>query len=144
MTASIDFYILNSAEPHGRLLIACRLSEKAWLAGYRTLILTESIAQKQNLDDLLWTFRPGSFVPHAIETNSNDSKVPVILADALGTRSDINLVINLRSAAVDSPQNIERIIEIVDQDEQVRRAGRLRYRYYQEFGLPLKTHRISI
>ena len=29
----IDFYILPVAEPHGALSFACRLAEKAWLAG---------------------------------------------------------------------------------------------------------------
>ncbi|MGH8474970.1 MAG: DNA polymerase III subunit chi [Methylococcales bacterium] len=140
----VDFYILDTADSPSRLLIACRLCEKAWLGGYRTLILSETRDQQESLDNLLWTFRPGSFVPHAIESNRTHSRTPVILNDSLTARPDINLLINLQASAIDAPENIERIIEIVDQDEQVRSEGRQRYRYYQKIGKTLRSHRISL
>ncbi|MGH8558297.1 MAG: DNA polymerase III subunit chi [Methylococcales bacterium] len=140
----VDFYILDSVDPHNRLLIACRLCEKAWHGGYRILILSETREQQETVDNLLWTFRPGSFVPHAIENNRAHSCTPVILSDSLNTESDINLLINLKSSAIDSPESIERIIEIIDQEEQVRLDGRQRYRYYQKIGKILRSHRIPV
>lgn len=140
----VDFYILDSNQTRDRLLIACRLTEKAWHNGYRTLILTESATQQKTIDDLLWTFRPGSFVPHSQDISQIHPATAVILNSTLNPQWSINLLINLQSSPVDPPENIERIIEIVDQDEQVRKDGRQRYRHYQNNGKALKTHRISI
>jgi DNA polymerase III subunit chi len=140
----VDFYILDSTEPKSRLLVACRLSEKAWHSGFRTFILTENPGQRQILDDLLWTFRPGSFLTHAIDRDDNPKYEAVTLGDGPIPASAFNLVINLKSAPVDPPASIERIIEIIDQDEPTRAAGRQRYRHYQKMGKTVRNHRISI
>ncbi|MCI0654242.1 MAG: DNA polymerase III subunit chi [Methylococcaceae bacterium] len=140
----VDFYILDSVDPRNRLLIACRLCEKAWHSGYRILILSETKEQQDTVDNLLWTFRPGSFVPHAIESNRTHARTPVILSDSLKAERDINLLINLKTSAIDPPERIERIIEIVNQEEQVRLDGRQRYRYYQQTGKTLRSHQISV
>ncbi|MGH8550593.1 MAG: DNA polymerase III subunit chi [Methylococcales bacterium] len=140
----VDFYILDSTDPRNRLLITCRLCEKAWHGGYRTFILTETTIQQKTVDDLLWTFRPGSFVPHASVNDRVHSSTPVILGNSLNSEMNINLVINLQSSPVDPPEIVERIIEIVDQDEQVRLNGRQRYRYYQKIGKTVRSHRISV
>lgn len=141
--SSVDFYILDSNEPRNRLLVACRLSEKAWRRGYRTFILTETTIQQNIIDDLLWTFRPGSFVPHGIDSSRNHPCVAVVLGSSLNPELNSNLLINLKVSPVDPPKDIERIIEIVDQDEQARIDGRQRYRYYQKNGKTLKIHQIS-
>lgn len=139
----VDFYIIDSNEPLKRLLVACRLSEKAWRTGYRTFILSETTIQQKTIDDLLWTFRQGSFIPHSLDNSQIHPRTAVILGSALNPELNINLLINLKSSPADPPKNIERIIEIVDQDEQVRIDGRQRYRHYQKNGITLNTHRIS-
>lgn len=141
---SVDFYILDSTDPVNRLKIACRLSEKAWHGGYRTFILTESTLQQKQVDDLLWTFRAGSFVPHAIFNERVHPATPVILGNSLDSGTDINLIINLSSTPVDPPENVERIIEIIDQNEKIRVEGRERYRHYQKIGKTVRSHRISV
>jgi DNA polymerase III subunit chi len=139
----VDFYILESTDPRDRLLMVCRLTEKAWHSGYRTFILTESTAQQKAIDELLWTFRPGSFVPHTGEPGQMQSNTPVILGRSLDFATNANLLINLKTPPVDPPAGITRIIEVIDQDERVRQEGRQRYRYYQQNGKTVKSHHIS-
>ena len=139
---SVDFYILHSSEPRARLLIGCRLTEKAWHNGYKTFILTESPEQLKAIDDLLWTFRAGSFIPHACDEGLIGSEVPVGLGPKLDPEFEPNLLINLQSAPLDPPETVDRIIEIVDQDERVREEGRRRYRHYQKVGKTVRSHRI--
>ena len=141
---TVDFYILESSDPQTRLQLVCRLSEKAWHGGYKTFILTESPNQQKIIDDLLWTFRPGSFVPHGTEHERLHAKTPVVLGDSLNSEMKFNLLINLQSSPLDSPHGVERIIEVVDQNEQVRRGGRQRYRHYQESGKKVGSHRVSV
>ena len=61
----VDFYILSGAGAELRERFACRLAEKAYGSGYTVLLLAEAAEQAERLDGLLWTFRQGSFVPHA-------------------------------------------------------------------------------
>ncbi|HVC29766.1 MAG TPA: DNA polymerase III subunit chi, partial [Steroidobacteraceae bacterium] len=60
----VDFYVIEAAAPAARLRVACRLAEKAYLAGQRALIWHGERAELEVLDELLWTFAEGSFVPH--------------------------------------------------------------------------------
>ncbi|MGR9106600.1 MAG: DNA polymerase III subunit chi [Gammaproteobacteria bacterium] len=141
---SIDFYILESTDPRNRLLVVCRLSEKAWHGGYRTFILTENPAQQMMIDELLWTFRAGSFIPHGLANNQLPAWTPVVIGTSLPEEVNSNLLINLKSSPVDPPDGVERIIEIIDQNEEIRRAGRERFRYYRDSGKDVKSHQISL
>ncbi len=60
----VDFYILDDASATGRLKLACKLAEKAYLAAQSVLIWHSQPDELKALDELLWTFRDGSFVPH--------------------------------------------------------------------------------
>ena len=120
---AVDFYLLDSADRRIRLTIACRLAEKALHQGYRPFMLSESPAQQSTLDDLLWTFRAGSFVPHTTDTRPHRAAAEVRLGLNMASVADIDLLINLQPSVPDVSLNIERIIEIVDQTEETRLSG---------------------
>ena len=65
----ISFYVLPTESTQERQLFACKLVEKAYRSGVFSYVLTDSLEQSQQLDDLLWTFRAGSFIPHQIYTD---------------------------------------------------------------------------
>ncbi len=58
-----DFYIMNEVEDEQRFFIACRLTEKAMAQGLKVYIHTASEQSAQDMDDLLWSFKPESFIP---------------------------------------------------------------------------------
>lgn len=62
----VDFYVLAGPKPAARLRFACRLAEKAYRLDHRVHLQTGSAAEAEQLDELLWTFRQGSFVPHEL------------------------------------------------------------------------------
>ena len=64
----VSFYILPSESQEERYLFACKLIEKAYRSGHFCYVLTDDAEQSQILDDLLWTFRAGSFIPHQVYT----------------------------------------------------------------------------
>ena len=66
--AEISFYILPSESTQERYMFACKLIEKAYRSGHFCYVLTDNAEQSQKIDDLLWTFRAGSFIPHQIYT----------------------------------------------------------------------------
>jgi DNA polymerase-3 subunit chi len=61
----VDFYILPPGDERQRLVFACRLTEKAYRQGLTVYLRAGDETTASQLDQLLWTFRQGSFVPHA-------------------------------------------------------------------------------
>ncbi len=63
--------------PSGRLKLACKLAEKAYLASQTVLVWHTDAAELRTFDALLWTFNDGSFVPHeAIPADGTSSDSP--------------------------------------------------------------------
>jgi DNA polymerase-3 subunit chi len=149
--AEVSFYILPSQSTQERYLFACKLIEKAYRSGSVCYVLTDSIEQSRHLDDLLWTFRPGSFIPHQLYTG----EIPSILN--VKGKCNVNLigslkapehwqktVINLSSHCPEEFDKIERILEILDDSEAIKELGRNRYRQYQQSGINITTHKMGL
>ena len=137
----VDFYILEDTTPRARPLLTCRLTEKAWKQGHRVFINTQSAEQLGELDDLLWTFRPGSFIPHGVYTRSGEAQ-PVELGHAIEPAGHDDVLVNLSGEVPPWFSRFERVAELVGPDEAERTAARARYRYYQDRGYNLKTHKL--
>jgi DNA polymerase III subunit chi len=165
----VDFYVIEGAAAPARLKVACRLAEKAYLASQRALIWHTDRAELEALDELLWTFADGSFVPHEWLTSnglpegsrgndnsrewtsegSSDSRqrvsdsapeAPVLLSAGTPPASAFDFIINLAAEPPPFLNLTRRIAEIVDGDEGRRRAGRVRFKTYRELGIEPSTH----
>jgi DNA polymerase-3 subunit chi len=138
----VDFYVIAEAAPLARLKLACRLAEKAYLASQRALIWHTERAELESLDELLWTFADGSFVPHEWLTSNGDAEAPVLLSAGALPAVAFDFVVNL---AADPPPFLHltrRVAEIIDGDETRRRAGRVRFKTYRELGIEPNTHTV--
>ena len=140
--AEVSFYILPSESLQDRYLFACKLIEKVYRSGCFCYVLTDSIEQSRQLDDLLWTFRPGSFIPHQIYTGEPPGIEKVILIGSLDARDHWQKILfNLSSRYPGIRPQTERILEILDNSETSKAAGRERYRQYQQSGMTVTTHK---
>ena len=138
----IDFYVLPGHDPHMRRVMACRLIEKAFRQGHRIFVRTGSESDTRMFDDLLWTFRQGSFVPHELADES-DRMAPVVIGHGNPPGDMHDVLVNVGLELVPGFESFERVAELVDQDDVVRQAGRLRYKSYQSGGFPLQTHQLD-
>ena len=141
----VDFYILGEDSANTLLNTACRIAEKAMKQQQHIYVNAQSEAQARNLDDLLWTFSQGSFVPHRLVEagDAQDATEPVLV----GFGDDPNdenwqLSINLADAVPEFFSRYERMIEIVDANLERRAQGRERSRFYRERGYQPSTHNI--
>ena len=135
----VDFYVTDGVAAAARLKVACRLAEKAYLASQRALIWHTDRAELEALDELLWTFADGSFVPHEWLTSNAAAEAPVLLSAGAPPAAAFDFVVNL---AADPPPFLHltrRIAEIIDGDEGRRRAGRARFKAYRELGVEPAT-----
>jgi DNA polymerase-3 subunit chi len=137
----IDFYILPVAEPHGALSFACRLTEKAFLGGHRVYLHSASEAQARMLDELLWTFRDGSFVPHELlpgDSPTPDCPVAVGVGGDPGEHHDV--LVNLGEDIPSFFARFERVAEIVLNDPAALAESRRRWAFYKDRGYALQHH----
>ena len=142
--AEVSFYILPTESLQERYLFACKLIEKAYRSGSYCYVFTDNAEQSRHLDDLLWTFRAGSFIPHQLYTGELPGFEKVILIGSLNVpKSWQKTVFNLSSHCPEEPDKIERILEILDNSEATKQLGRNRYRQYQQSGITITTHKIG-
>jgi DNA polymerase-3 subunit chi len=139
----VDFYILKDTGDSARALFACRLSEKAVQQGHQVYINTESAVQLLLLDDLLWTFRAGSFLPHAVDNGENHDDLPVLLTHGREPRNSHDVLVNLSNEIPPFFSRFNRVAELVGSNDTQRAEARNRYRFYKDRGYTLNTHEIS-
>lgn len=137
----VDFYVLSAEAPDARLRYACRLAERAVEQGCHVYIQTPDV---QRVDDMLWTFSDGSFLPHEIYRGQPAShpRVMVMLGSDAGPASHRSLLINLVDAMPPDVNAYDRIAEIVDVDPERKRSARERYKQYREQGCALESHNL--
>lgn len=139
----VDFYVLEKNTPQAHTDFICRLTMKIYKQGHQILLHTEDAIQSGIIDDLLWTWRQNSFIPHELMTDQ-PSDCPVLINHNSETATPINdVLINTASKAPLFFSQFKRVAEIVNGDETARQAARQRYRFYQERGYPLKSHDIT-
>jgi DNA polymerase III subunit chi len=141
--ARIDFYLIAAAGEPSRQVFACRLAEKAYRLQNTVHIQAADREHARQLDDLLWTFRDGSFVPHEVVDEERDGgDAPVTIGvGAAGTRP-VDLLINLSNDVPPLLDSFPRVAEIVTSDEDCRQEGRRRFADYRSQGHTLQTHEL--
>ncbi len=141
----IDFYVLPDSDPQSRLLLICKLAEKAVQRSQRVFIHADKPDLLSQLDINLWNFRSDSFVAHRllVETELPDQTDCDPVQLSLGEPAvDRRVLINLAEKVPAFFSRFERTLEVVNQAQPVRESGRLRYRFYRERGYPLQHHKM--
>ena len=140
----VDFYVTDATDGKARLQLACRVAEKAYLAGLRVLVWCRAADELARFDELLWTFADRSFVPHETLAAS-DAPVgsPVILSTGIEPVDLPDAVLNLDTDIPPIALRTPRVFEFIDGEATRRFAGRERFRRYREQGLDPNTHKVG-
>lgn len=138
----VDFYLLQTADAAEKPRLACKLAEKAFMRGVQTYIYTADAAASAALDDLLWVYAPGSFVPHARHEAGANADAPVVIGHVAPPESLHALLISLANEVPEFFSRFERVIEVVANDDADKARSRERFRFYRDRGYPLHTHNV--
>lgn len=142
----VDFYLLQNADPAEKPRLACKLAEKAFQRGLHTYIYTADANASAALDDLLWLYAPGSFVPHARHDDSAPAiaadDAPVLIGHTPPPEPLHQLLISLAPSVPEFFSRFERLIEVVANDDDDKARSRERFRFYRDRGYPLQTHNV--
>ncbi|MBS0359181.1 MAG: DNA polymerase III subunit chi [Proteobacteria bacterium] len=139
----IDFYLLNDSKPSALYLFACRLVEKAYLHKHATYIAVASQPIAEQLDNLLWTFKDNSFIPHQIFNPSQTQVAPIQISTHNQAPAHCDLLLNLTSEIPEFHREFNRIIEIVPNDDAWKAQSRNHFKFYREQGYEIQTHPIN-
>lgn len=138
--ARVDFYVLDRVDEQARYTAVCKLTEKAYRLENTVYIHAQNQADAERLEQLLWTFRDGSFVPHDFAADGITTPVTIGYQSELVEARD--LLINLCDEIPTFAAAFPRIAELVTSDENSRRKGRKRFAEYRDQGNEIKTHNI--
>lgn len=141
--ARVDFYVLQRADERSRHTLACKLAEKAYRLENTVYIHAKSRQDAAKLDELLWTFRDGSFVPHALDgVNDDRSASPVTIGCATEGVNARDLLINLCDEIPPFAESFPRVAELVTADENCKLLSRKRFAEYRDQGHSIQTHKL--
>ena len=132
----VMFYLLEKQAEHNIALDhlhACFQAANFYRQRQRVFIYTESQQQAHQIDELLWSFNPDSFVPHNLpgEGPNNGSPVEISWQSPTNRRA---VLINLTSTVPHFAQQFANIVDFVPHDEQLKQLARERFKQYRQMG----------
>ncbi|MBL4794431.1 MAG: DNA polymerase III subunit chi [Pseudomonadales bacterium] len=138
----VDFYILPDQSPQARLPFACRLVEKAYRMGHKIFILA-SEEDAHQLDELLWQQKPDSFLPHNILGEGPNAPPPIQIGYGQDAGNHRDVLINLTEKVPEYFGRFNRVTEIVPQDDAIKQASRINFKFYREKGCTVNSHDLT-
>ncbi len=129
----VDFYTGSE----DKLRTACQLSQKAMQNGLRVLLHVPDEATADKLDKLLWHFPATAFMPHCRSQDADAAAMPIIIGHD-ETFSHSELLISLHDVCLPFFSRFERVIEIVGQNDEDAKQGRVRYGFYRDRGYEMR------
>jgi DNA polymerase-3 subunit chi len=136
----VGFYVVQTAASGERLQVAARLADKAFRSGHRIFINASDQGQAQELDQLLWTFRPSSFIPHGLYGQVHSDTVAIGWGQEPDNHND--LLINLQLEVPPFFSRFKRVAEVVTPEPASLAALRRSWKFYQDRGYQLEKHDI--
>ena len=140
----IDFYLLDHATDGGKDAAVCKLAHKIFRLGHRIYILTRDHEGAQRLDQLLWTFSQGSFIPHGLGARPADIDMPVLIGREEPPAAHDDVLIQLTPQVPEFFSRFRRVAEVVDGRADEKTLARERFRFYRDRGYELQTHNLAL
>lgn len=136
----VDFYLLNDSED-GKHIAVCKLVHKAFRLGHRIFVHTENTDEAERLDQLLWTFAAGSFIPHRL-AQDGAADVPVTIGHDQPPAGFEDVLISLTPDVPAFYSRFQRVADVVGNADDEKQRARERFRYYRQQGCEPQTHNL--
>ena len=134
----VGFYVVQTSDPGQRLRVAARLADKAFQRGHRIFINATDEAQAIEINELLWSFRPASFLPHGLHGQEHSETIAIGWGEEPDNHND--LLINLQLEIPSFFSRFARVAEVVTQEPDSLAALRKSWTFYKERGYQLEKH----
>ena len=143
----ISFYILPDAEKTRHFIFVCRLIEKIYLNQTAIYLHVDSLNMAHQFDQLLWTYRDDSFIPHhlmhEVIPEEKNCLCPIHIGYQDLTPQFSGVIINLQTHVFSLSSHYTEVVEIVFPEPSMQQLARERYKQYRDQGHELITHKIK-
>ena len=141
----ITFYVLPPEAPLGaRTTTVCRLAEKALKQKRQVLIVADTKAEAEALDEALWTFKAESFIPHHLVGDGSTPPPPVLVTWLAPPAECRDILVNLGAVLAPGFERFNRVIEIVAGSDTEREQAREHWKAYKRQGYQVDAHELAI
>ena len=125
-----------------REYFACTRAADACGEGREIHIHARSPEEAASLDDLLWTFRDISFLPHCVIEGDDSRSEPITIGwQERAPGGDV--LINLAAEVPPFAESFAHILEPVPGDPELKQEARARFRHYRDRGLDPVSHEVN-
>lgn len=130
--ALVQFYHLTTS-PLERALP--KLLEKALAAGNRVLLIDGVEERLEYLNQLLWTYDPGSFLPHGTVKEGQAELQPVLLSATQDNTNHANLLLTTDGTYVTKAEQYAKVLDMFDgRNPEAVTSARARWKQYKDAG----------
>jgi DNA polymerase-3 subunit chi len=114
----------------------CELAEEFFARGQRVLVMVEDDNQGVTLDQFMWVWKKGSFLPHAYDNGTVEClDEPVVITTRAENVNGATVLIAGQPGPVDFVRQFQVVIDFAEiYDEALRASSRERFRAYREAG----------
>jgi DNA polymerase-3 subunit chi len=129
----VEFIKLDRPE---RAKVLCDLAEEYYLGGQRVLVMVQDENQGVSLDQFMWSWKKGAFVPHAYENGSVEClDEPVVIATEEENPNGAQVLLMGVSCSLEFIRHFPLVIDFAEIFDEVRlEESRERFRSYREYG----------
>ncbi len=146
INTQVMFYLLDKETSANKLQLA--LVQSCFQAAYfyrqhqRVFIYCQDQQQAHQIDELLWSFEPDSFVPHNLpgEGPKQGAAVEISWQPPTNRRP---VLINLTSTVPTFAHQFSQIVDFVPSDEQLKQSARERFKGYRQLGFTVDNQAVS-
>lgn len=114
------------------------LLDKSLSRGWRALVRSSVHKRLEELDNLLWTFRDDSFLPHGVAGEVHAARQPVLLTADLDNPNQAHVLFVIDRAELGELNGLERCILMFDgHDDHALKAARGHWKTVKDAGHPV-------
>ena len=139
----VDFYFIPQAGPQACLLFACRLLEKAYQQQHQIYVYLETAEKARFFDQLLWTYRDDSFIPHHLYDEKPGLTSPIQIGHTPTPDTEADILLNLHSEIPSSQDRFKRILEIIPKEAAAEVRAEEHRVFYEEKGYTINSHQLT-
>ena len=124
------------------LLHSCFQAAHFYRQNQRVFIFCQDQTQAHQVDELLWSFEPDSFVPHNLvnEGQKNGAAVEISWQAPTNRRP---VLINLTSTVPNFAHQFSQVVDFVPSDEHLKQNARERFKMYRQLGFQVDNQPAS-
>ncbi|MFC2089107.1 DNA polymerase III subunit chi [Calditrichota bacterium] len=139
MADKIIFITLSVAN---KMRVVCDLIENEYMNGRRVIVNVADESEGKSLDQMLWSWKQSSFIPHAFVPELLDqSDDPVLITDNLYTNLSYDTLILVSPLPVEKFDWFHTVIDFAEKYNPTKIvADRDRFKLYRDKNIILETH----